>query len=120
MNSPDSPLVHLGCAAGVALAGVSAGAAGASGIADWLLVHWYAAPLGMLAALAAAYLLEHALTDAKKQGYTHAEVYPLERMQPDKAWFGRMLSLYEKMGFRVVRDLSSELDGRYFIMQKEL
>jgi hypothetical protein len=41
-------------------------------------------------------------------------------MQPDKAWFGRMLSLYEKMGFRVVRDLSSELDGRYFIMQKEL
>ena len=62
MNSPDSPLVHLGCAAGVALAGVSAGAAGASGIADWLLVHWYAAPLGMLAALTAAYLLEHALT----------------------------------------------------------
>ena len=27
-------------------------------------------------------LLEHALTDAKKQGYTHAEVYPLERMEP--------------------------------------
>ncbi|MBR5124549.1 MAG: helix-turn-helix transcriptional regulator, partial [Clostridia bacterium] len=65
-------------------------------------------------------LLNRALTDAKKQGFTHAEVYPLERMQLDKAWFGRMLSLYEKMGFRVVRDLSSELDGRYFIMQKEL
>ena len=65
-------------------------------------------------------LLDRALTDAKKQGYTHAEVYPLERMALDKAWFGRMLSLYEKMGFRVVRDLSSEPDGRYFIMQKEL
>ena len=65
-------------------------------------------------------LLDYALAFAKKQGYTHAEVYPLERMQLDKAWFGRLLSLYEKMGFRVVRDLSSEPDGRYFIMQKEL
>ena len=65
-------------------------------------------------------LLDHALAFAKKQGFTHAEVYPLERMWLDKEWFGRMLSLYEKMGFRVVRDLSSELDGRYFIMQKEL
>ena len=65
-------------------------------------------------------LLDHALAFAKKQGFTHAEVYPLERMELDKEWFGRMLSLYEKMGFRVVRDLSSELDGRYFIMQKEL
>ena len=65
-------------------------------------------------------LLDHALAFAKKQGFTHAEVYPLERMELDKEWFGRMLSLYEKMGFRVVRDLSSEPDGRYFIMQKEL
>ena len=63
MNSPNSPLVHLGCAAGVALAGVSAGLAGASvDMSAWLFVHWYVAPLGMLAALAAAYLLEHALT----------------------------------------------------------
>ena len=65
-------------------------------------------------------LLDRALTDAKKQGYTHAEVYPLERMWLDREWFGRMLSLYEKLGFTVIRDLSSELDGRYFIMQKEL
>ena len=65
-------------------------------------------------------LLDHALAFAKKQGYTHAEVYPLERMQLDKAWFGRMLSLYEKTGFAVIRDLSNEQDGRYFIMQKEL
>lgn len=63
MNPPNSPLVHLGCAAGVALAGVSAGFAGASvDFAAWLSAHWYIAPLGMLAALAAAYLLEHALT----------------------------------------------------------
>ncbi|MBO5684469.1 MAG: hypothetical protein J6R92_05925 [Akkermansia sp.] len=63
MNSPNSPLVHLGCAAGVAVAGVSACLAGASvDMAEWLLEHWYIAPLGMLVALAAAYLLEYALT----------------------------------------------------------
>ena len=57
---------------------------------------------------------------AKKQGYTHAEVYPLERMELDKERFNSLLSLYEKAGFTVIRDLSSELDGRYFIMQKKL
>ena len=63
MNTPNSSLVHLGCAAGVALAGISASLAGVSpDMAGWLFVHWYVAPLGMLAALAAAYLLEYALT----------------------------------------------------------
>ena len=65
-------------------------------------------------------LLEHALTEAKKKGFTHAEVYPLERMTLDKEWFNARLSLYEKAGFTVIRDLSGEQDGRYFIMQKEL
>ena len=65
-------------------------------------------------------LLDHALAFAKKQGYTHAEVYPLERMELDKERFNSLLSLYEKTGFTVIRDLSSEPDGRYFIMQKEL
>ena len=65
-------------------------------------------------------MLEYALTDAKRRGFTHAEIYPLERMALDKECFGGLLSLYEKVGFKVVRDLSSELDGRYFIMQKEL
>ena len=64
-------------------------------------------------------LLDRALTEAKKRGFTHAEVYPLERMN-DKEWFNTLLSLYEKAGFTVIRDLSSEQDGRYFIMQKEL
>ena len=63
MNTPNSSLVHLGGAAGVALAGISASLAGVSpDMAGWLFVHWYVAPLGMLAALAAAYLLEYALT----------------------------------------------------------
>ena len=65
-------------------------------------------------------LLDRALTDAKRKGFTHAEVYPLERMELDKERFNSLLSLYEKAGFAVIRDLSSEQDGRYFIMQKEL
>ena len=65
-------------------------------------------------------LLDYALAFAKKQGYTHAEVYPLERMELDKERFNSLLSLYEKTGFTVIRDLSSEPDGRYFIMQKKL
>ena len=65
-------------------------------------------------------LLDYALAFAKKQGYTHAEVYPLERMELDKERFNSLLSLYEKAGFTVIRDLSSELDGRYFILQKVL
>ena len=65
-------------------------------------------------------LLDYALAFAKKQGFTHAEVYPLERMELDKERFNSPLSLYEKTGFTVIRDLSSEQDGRYFIMQKEL
>jgi ribosomal protein S18 acetylase RimI-like enzyme len=65
-------------------------------------------------------LLNCVLTIAKRQGYTHAEVYPLERMELDKELFNSLLSLYEKTGFTVIRDLSSEQDGRYFIMQKEL
>ena len=65
-------------------------------------------------------LLDYALAFAKKQGYTHAEVYPLERMELDKERFNSLLSLYEKTGFTVIRDLSGEQDGRYFIMQKEL
>ena len=65
-------------------------------------------------------LLDYSLAFAKKQGYTHAEVYPLERMALDKERFNSLLSLYEKTGFTVIRDLSSEPDGRYFIMQKVL
>ena len=65
MNSPNSSLAHAGCAAGVLLAGVSAGFAGIhADMSGWLFTHWYVAPVGMLAALAAAYLLEHALTTA--------------------------------------------------------
>ncbi len=65
-------------------------------------------------------LLDRALTEAKKRGFTHAEVYPLERMEIDKERFNTLLSLYEKAGFAVIRDLSNQQDGRYFIMQKEL
>ena len=65
-------------------------------------------------------LLEQTLTDAQSKGFTHAEVYPLERMTTDKEQFNSLLSLYEKAGFAVIRNLSCEQDGRYFIMQKKL
>ncbi len=65
-------------------------------------------------------LLASALAAAKKKGYTHAEAYPLERMTLSKEAFETTLSCYERAGFAVVRDLSSEQDKRYFIMQKEL
>ncbi len=65
-------------------------------------------------------LLDHTLNDAKKRGYTHAEVYPLERMAPDKEYFEELLLCYEQAGFTVICDLSSELDGKYYVMQKEI
>ncbi len=65
-------------------------------------------------------LLDFVLMDAKRQGYTHAEAYPLERMALSKEEFETGLSCYRRAGFTVIRDLSSEQDGRYFIMQKEL
>lgn len=67
-------------------------------------------------------LLTTALDAAKHSGYTHAEVYMIERMwRPSDAehfWF--MLALYEKLGFEVARDLSSENGGKYYIMRKML
>lgn len=68
-------------------------------------------------------LLLTALENAKKRGFTHAEVYPMEM----SAWRGdeersfyEMLALYPKLGFKVVRDLSSGRQGIYCIMQKDL
>lgn len=66
-------------------------------------------------------LLQHALEDAKKKGYTHAEVYLLERMHTDKEDFQTLLTMYERAGFRIIRNLSG-IDGlgRHFIMQKRI
>lgn len=67
-------------------------------------------------------LLTRAFEDALKEGFTHAEVYPLERMLefPDKGGFDELFEIYTRMGFKIVRDLSNERDGRYYIMQREL
>lgn len=65
-------------------------------------------------------LLAYTLAEAQKKGYTHAEAYPLERMAMSREAFEATLSCYEQAGFAVVRDLSNEQDGRYFILQKTL
>ena len=49
-------------------------------------------------------LLEFVLTGAKEQGYTHVEAYPIEDCSPEM--YDTRLAIYEKMGFRVIRDLS--------------
>ncbi|MBR6726230.1 MAG: hypothetical protein IKL81_04505, partial [Clostridia bacterium] len=67
-------------------------------------------------------LITRALEDAIKEGYTHAEVYLLERMLrfPDMGRFDELLEIYTRLGFKIVRDLSNEKDGRYYIMQRPL
>lgn len=76
-------------------------------------------------------LLDFVLTGAKKQGYTHVEAYPIEDCLPEM--YDALLAIYEKMGFRVIRDLSGghflhnewDREGekpyrRLHILQKEL
>ena len=67
-------------------------------------------------------LITRAFEDAIKEGYTHAEAYLLERMLrfPDMGRFDELLEIYTRLGFKIVRDLSNEKDGRYYIMQRPL
>ena len=67
-------------------------------------------------------LISHAFEDALRVGYTHAEVYLLERMDdyPDRGRFDELFEIYQRMGFKIIRDLSNEMDGKYYIMQREL
>lgn len=65
LNAPHAKLAHLGCAGLILLAGLS----GTMSLLHpdfhlWLLAHHYTMPLLVLGLLAAAYLLEHALTTA--------------------------------------------------------
>lgn len=63
MNKPYSALAHLGCAGLGILAAMSCQLALAAGdFHEWLLIHPFTMPLLCLAALTAAYLLEHALS----------------------------------------------------------
>ena len=65
-------------------------------------------------------LLSYTLEQAKKNGYTHAEVYPLERMHDDKEYFKELLECYQNAGFTLVIDRSNETDGINYLMRKEL
>lgn len=66
-------------------------------------------------------LIIKALHDAKKNGFTHAEIYCKEGISPqdDSEYFESMLELYKRMGFFVVIDMSNK-GGREYLMQKEL
>lgn len=67
-------------------------------------------------------MIRAALDDAKNRGYTHAETYLMEWMFADseKKHFYELFAVYQKLGFKIIRDLSGERQGHYFVMQKVL
>lgn len=63
MNSPHTPLAHLGCAASVLLTAASGCiAAQMPELQEWMLQYYLIMPLVFLLLVTTAYLLEHALT----------------------------------------------------------
>lgn len=66
-------------------------------------------------------LISFAINDAKKNGFTHIELFYIEGIYPkeDQEYLETKLELYKRMGFFVIRDLSEEGNKKY-IMQKEL
>ncbi|MBQ7338255.1 MAG: helix-turn-helix transcriptional regulator [Clostridia bacterium] len=66
-------------------------------------------------------LLDYALEEARVCGYTHVEIYPKEWMELDKEYYRSLLSLYERKGFRLIRETENESRSRrYQIWQKVL
>ncbi len=71
-------------------------------------------------------LLDYALQQAKKKGYTHAEVYVIEVTEglkyPDQAGIEAVMEMYRQAGFQMIRNLSDHARRgmRHYIMQKYL
>ncbi len=74
-------------------------------------------------------LLQHALKDAQRRGFTHAEVYLTEGpIYPTKAAFEAILNMYLQAGFVVIRDFTADYEHqghqyygmRQYILQKEI
>jgi len=66
-------------------------------------------------------LLSLALKEAKELGFTHAEIYPLERMIiRDGQYFFDNIEMYKRLGFEIVFDMSTEDYGIDYVMQKKL
>ena len=66
-------------------------------------------------------LLQHALKDAQRRGFTHAEVYLTEGLlYPEQANFEAILHMYLQAGFVVIRDDSAHHGMRHYVLQKEI
>jgi transcriptional regulator with XRE-family HTH domain len=67
-------------------------------------------------------LIDMTLEWHKARRFTHAETYLIERIFKfrDPSRFDEMLEIYKRAGFEIIRDLTNEDDGRYYIMQKVL
>ncbi len=72
-------------------------------------------------------LLDCVLTNAKQQGYTHVEAYPMENCLPEM--FEKLLACYKRMGFHIIREVvvNRRIPGdedlerhKRYILQKEL
>lgn len=64
-------------------------------------------------------LLENTLEISKKRGFTHAEIYPLERLSRTIAEFENDVALYKKLGFEIIEEVPDDY-SRWYIMQKKL
>lgn len=74
-------------------------------------------------------LLQHALKDAQRRGFTHAEVYLTEGpIYPERENFEAILNMYLQAGFVVIRDFTADYEHqghqyhgmRQFILQKDI
>ena len=74
-------------------------------------------------------LLQHALKDAQRRGFTHAEVYLTEGpIYPEKEHFEAILNMYLQAGFVVIRDFTADYEHeghkyhgmRQYILQKKI
>ncbi len=64
-------------------------------------------------------LITEALRLSKMSGYTHAEIYPCESTYLESGEFESSVELYKKLGFEIIRDISTEY-FRWYCMQKKL
>lgn len=66
-------------------------------------------------------LLDYTLEQAKKKGYTHAEMYVTEGLiSPDQTEFETLIAMYKQAGFRIIRNIADHACRglRQYVMQK--
>jgi len=65
-------------------------------------------------------MIDNAVSRAKKQQYDYIEAYPLKRMLYPADRYEALVDTYLRLGFSVIRDLTSKENGPQVILQKKL